>query len=590
MPTLDELKSSQVLTAVPSANDLIPFIDVDEVGNSVVKKSLVSSIGGVSGNGTGITDAGAFRSVLGSPADYDLADFARGQHHLPLAVSRVRLVGMFPATNTPALSVLGWGDSLGVSYSTLVGSTANISLIRGVPFMGYKLMATDMYTVIGVGSATLTFGADWLTNQYIAQAASTTLQWARTGNIPCNRISIAYLRGTGSSTVTLQYSQNGGSSWTTSATIDTSAAANEFNFAIYSLPGARPTLVRTVTAAGHTIKLIGTGAWQGEEGAFAGNSGYTMICGARGGLETADIIRPSATMWATLMVAAKVDMVISSWNERAEDWDEGGAIEAARARADAGRVSDWVMVSGVSGDSATPGAPDAIDMRNQRVAMRAWALRENQNFIDWAGFLRDSWDYAVSIGIHSSGDSIHPTTYGYSVRQAYVADQLGRVLNASNDFVGNIATDLGNGYRLRANQYGILLESLEGFTSGLTISGPSAYLNLESATDTDPWRNLSFSYTGSESAGLTFGWTSYRQEGAGPYNILRFTAISNSGASNLETLSDYPLVITTKKVNAEPLTPAANTIKEYWHLNGTPKWEKRVKLPSGTVHILWTEP
>jgi hypothetical protein len=64
MPTLDELKSSQVLTAVPSANDLIPFIDVDEVGNSVVKKSLVSSIGGVSGNGTGITDAGAFRDAI----------------------------------------------------------------------------------------------------------------------------------------------------------------------------------------------------------------------------------------------------------------------------------------------------------------------------------------------------------------------------------------------------------------------------------------------------------------------------------------------------------------------------------------------
>jgi hypothetical protein len=457
--------------------------------------------------------------------------------------------------------------------------------------MGYKLMATDMYTVIGAGSATLTSGADWLTNQYIAQAASTTLQWARTGNIPCNRISIAYLKGTGSSTVTLQYSQNGGSTWTTAATIDTSAAANEFSFALYSLPNTRPTLVRTVTAAGHTIKLIGTGAWQGEEGAFAGNSGYTMICGASGGLETVDITRPSATMWSTIMSVAKVDMVISSWNDRDVNWDEGGAIEIARARADAGRVADWVMVSGVSGDSDVPGAPDAIDMREQRVAMREWAIRENQNFIDWAGFLRDSWDYAVSIGVHTAGDSIHLSTpYGYRVRQAYVADQLGRVLNASDGFVGNIETNLGNGYRLRSNQFGNLLESLNGNPNTLTISGPSAALALESASDSDPWRNLTFAYAGSESAGMTFGWTSNRQAGVGPYNILRFTSTGNSGAANLETLTDYPLVIATKRVNAEPATPAANTIKEYWHINETPKWEKRVRLPSGTVHILWTEP
>jgi hypothetical protein len=315
-----------------------------------------------------------------------------------------------------------------------------------------------------------------------------------------------------------------------------------------------------------------------------------MICGAVGGLDSAGIVGPSATMWATLMVAAKVDLVISSWNERAEDWDEGGAIETARARANAGRVADWVMVSGVSGDSETPGAPDAIDMQNQRVAMRAWALRENQNFIDFAGFLRDSWDYAVSIGVYSSGDTIHPTTYGYRVRQAYVAEQLGRVLNASDGFVGNIETNLGNGYRLRSNQFGNLLESLNGNSNTLTINGPSAALALESASDSDPWRNLTFAYTGSESAGMTFGWTSNRQAGVGPYNILRFTSTGNSGAANLETLTDYPLVIATKRVNAEPATPAANTIKEYWHINGTPKWEKRVKLPSGTVHILWTEP
>lgn len=44
-PTLDELRSRQVITGVPSSDDLIPYIDVDEVGNAVVKKSLVSSIG-----------------------------------------------------------------------------------------------------------------------------------------------------------------------------------------------------------------------------------------------------------------------------------------------------------------------------------------------------------------------------------------------------------------------------------------------------------------------------------------------------------------------------------------------------------------
>jgi hypothetical protein len=66
MPTLEELRSRHVVKGVPSPDDLIPYIDVDEVGNSIVKKTLVSNIGGgVSGDGSGITDKPAFLAAQG---------------------------------------------------------------------------------------------------------------------------------------------------------------------------------------------------------------------------------------------------------------------------------------------------------------------------------------------------------------------------------------------------------------------------------------------------------------------------------------------------------------------------------------------
>lgn len=68
MPTLDEIRSHHVVTATPGPDDVVPFFDVDEVGNSPIKKataaSLVSGGGGVLGDGTGITDAGAFREAI----------------------------------------------------------------------------------------------------------------------------------------------------------------------------------------------------------------------------------------------------------------------------------------------------------------------------------------------------------------------------------------------------------------------------------------------------------------------------------------------------------------------------------------------
>jgi len=46
-------------------------------------------------------------------------------------------------------------------------------------------------------------------------------------------------------------------------------------------------------------------------------------------------------------------------------------------------------------------------------------------------------------------------------------------------------------------------------------------------------------------------------------------------------------------VNAQtttPSTPAAGAVREFYRLNGSSKFEKCVRTPSGTVHVIWTEP
>lgn len=119
--------------------------------------------------------------------------------------------------------------------------------------------------------------------------------------------------------------------------------------------------------------------------------------------------------------------------------------------------------------------------------------------------------------------------------------------------------------------------------------GSSNGINLESRTDGNPWRQLAYGYTGSENAGLTFGWTSNRVQGQAK-TILNFTSTGNSDAANLESVSSYPLVFTTRRVNAVPSTPDAASIKPYWAINGSSKWEFRALTSDGTVHTIWTQP
>lgn len=41
---------------------------------------------------------------------------------------------------------------------------------------------------------------------------------------------------------------------------------------------------------------------------------------------------------------------------------------------------------------------------------------------------------------------------------------------------------------------------------------------------------------------------------------------------------------------SSPSTPAAGAVREFYRLNGSSKFEKCVRTPSGTVHVMWTEP
>jgi hypothetical protein len=411
----------------------------------------------------------------------EAGDSFAGLSRLPLAVSRAWKEGRV-ADSRPPLTVLRWGDSLTESLD-------HLAMFPNMRFNGYKLMRADR-AVVNAGSAPTATDKNWLLSYYRDIAASSTVEWTPPGagiGIKANRVGVLYFKGaSAANTFQLQYSQNNGGSWSTAATIDTSAATSEVTWFEFTL-GNTPTntRVRVVTSVGQTVKVIGCGVWFGDTENFAGLGGYVIADAWLSGLSpsvAAGVASATPTALSAPLAAMQVNMIIGSWADPVSCWDTGAEFDDIKTAVEGGIVPDWVFITpGPMGPATSP--IDSGYTNGQlavliRDAMIAWAARQNQNVLDLYPRWRD-WQTAQDLGFMTSGDEIHPTDMGDRYKSWFIGEMLSRELYRQQDAL-MIRNGPGNStFFITADQYAVRSEMdpanpadvLWSHTGGFTASG-----------------------------------------------------------------------------------------------------------------------
>lgn len=537
-------------------------------------------------------------NVVISSTEDNLSDLSKGKHRLPLTVSRAYPVGNTPDDN-PILSVLILGDSLtqGLQYP---------SILQHMRFQGYKLMPFDFSTVVS-GSAPAVVDNNWLANRHRALAQNTVVEWVpqlfHQGGTYANRIGVTYIKGaTSAETFSLQYSVNNGSSWITASNIDSSLTTNRIEFAQFNVDGggasgAVRTRVRVVTSSGQSAKIVGLGAWFGDNGNYAGQGGYALIVANRGGLEANTIAALPANEISRPFAAMKITTVIGSWNDHPSNFEVNGNFDTIRAAANAGQVADWVMVTPPrSGPTINPSTGLSVDQSagQTRDAMIAWAERTNQNVIDAYPMWR-SWQHAVSMGYMGVGDEVHPTIKGEESRASLISNLLREHLPQLRNQLSISDPKSGRDTALYQTPYSVIL----GQPATQTFSGPfivdlgaGTGIALRSQTTGSLSKALNWYFSGETGGGgVTTEWFANDGStfGSGSNRSLQKLTSVGGTSSNMSRTSDWPIVETLKAATTPP-TPPAGQITTFARLNGGGKMEYCMVTPSGVVVVMGVQP
>ena len=221
-PTLDALRSRHVVTGVPSSDDLIPYIDVDEVGNSVVKKSLVSSIGA--------STASVQAALAADPAGAREAAAAAEQRGIDRLVNYRSAVYNNGAYRRP--NILFFGDSMiataTVALRQMIESSGEISgwgLLPGTASRLPAMLAVD-------ACVKWINGETWVLSQsgdYVEFA------YNGVGAIEGDLLKIYHLQ------------QSGGGNFKIQSSVDGAAFADETGYTSIATAGTTAGVVTTVT-------------------------------------------------------------------------------------------------------------------------------------------------------------------------------------------------------------------------------------------------------------------------------------------------------------------------------------------------------
>lgn len=412
-----DLRSRSVAPGTPAADDILPFLDVSEAGNYPVKKATVSELivggGAVQGDGTGITDPGAFIQKLDVQGDG--IDAINSQPFCSKKIST------WITSASPPLRQLVVGDSL-----SLFGGRVNLG-----PWMGSAgIIGLETRNVTGtvtnhVGPSGSNRPDIWIsgtgTTFAIGSSAEFTNGGSSSGDVRGDRACVAYIRGPGKGTFDLQYQANATGSWTTLATINTANATADAVFATYNLPTTNFPFyrLRVTNVTGGVVDLAPlTGIYNSTGGGVIEIRG-----GSAGGLDVSMIEDTPAAVFDPIWTALAPDYLINIWADAPSVWEDGGAFDDFYDRATAAFAStDWILVSR-NPSSEPEGIPYSIQVaRAQAEAQRGWALRNRHTFINGHELTGGSWTVSNARGL--AGDVVHPSVAGATHRDIVLWSKL----------------------------------------------------------------------------------------------------------------------------------------------------------------------
>jgi hypothetical protein len=491
--------------------------------------------------------------------------------------SLVRLVhvpamqnGRTDATAIP-VNIAIWGDSL----------TTGLIPRTGERMLGYKIMPAWRTSV--TGTITDATGSEWISGtwQVFADGASCQIRYNTTTDWEADRCGLAYITGPAGGTMRVETSIDGGSTWqVASAGVDTYSAAAGGGYAEFAISNALrlPARMRltNISGDGKTVKIIGGGLWLNN------NSGYVLShCNLSGLALTTTIDVPAATV-SGVMAGLKPHMIATCWDDDPALWEPSGAFDTMVSRIEAGYADiDWVLIS------ANPPQPDTgLDPLDQIAKQKAWALANNQSFVDGYHIFR-SWAEAVALGWHS-GDTRHLTANGNARRNFYIEQLLnGQPLAGSQVEVSRKAAIHHNGTDSGRVEIGRIDPDNSG-TGGLFIRGGVANtaIILGNRNSTSASMATVMSMSGAWNAlTLSFDWASSND------HLTRWTVSGTASTGTITNSSAWPLVTEMKAPTdgSFATAPSAGSLKFGARITGG-KMELCVRFPTGAVHVLATEP
>lgn len=400
--------------------------------------------------------AGAWDSIESGADVQGAGDFVNSQPNCLAKISAWSTSAM------PPLRGAIMGDSL-----------AFLGALQRGPFMAD---AGSIGRGYGSGSGTITDNTtdftNWFTGITTTFAAGSSAQFSCGDPLPThrrgNKLVVYYIKQSGGGTFDIQYESASAVGTWVAATGGTgiSAANATLIGAVFTadLPTSNtPSYkIRINNVTGSGVVVIGAGIYHSTGG------GCVMIKDLLGksGLDLSAIVVPSA-VYTPIYTDLAPDFILSCWADSGSEWEAGGNFvewydnfHAIKA------TTDWIQIS------ANP-ASDESAHAAQRAAQRAWAISENQTWINGHAMFRS---YANSVALGLMSDTVHLSTPGGIFRN----NVLWSKLPLGHAPLGGFYNYVNGGEQSPFNIRGIgdFGENPVEFGPGITITGATAALEL----------------------------------------------------------------------------------------------------------------
>jgi hypothetical protein len=454
--------------------------------------------------------------------------------------------------------IVSWNNSASppINIEILGDSFSSLGLPFDVgPFMAKKGSRGQGYSYSS-GPAVVAHSLEfdkWISGAYVEVPVGTTIQLTQGESaataMRASACQVYVINGPSRGTFDIQYRSNGGS-WTN---LQTGISTANASFVGSVITNALSTSnfpyheIRITNVTTASVYIIGSALYNATGGGVV----HSRLCSV-GNIDIANQVAVPSAIFDPIWTAISPDLVLACWADPAADWQEGGAFETLYAMTQAVKAgTDWVIISGSPVE--VPDAPEIANWELQKSAQRAWAIRENQSWINGTSMFIS---YEVMDAKGLALDETHLSAAGVYMRDVMLWMRLP---------IGNIP--LGAMMKTPKNQSGVFqqignaqLNALQIELGGqLNLSGSSSGLLLydraDSVNGSKAWTiyntgtTVHFFYSGANrvsiaplggitTAGSIIG-TPNAMTGAGAVSVDTLTTkLTTTGASQALTLAN----------------------------------------------------